>query len=123
MKKIIQLFLVTVFSAIAFHANAQDDLLKVSPMSNKLVLDNSHVRVIEGSLKPGEKTAMHHHPQHLIYFLSGGTVRFTLKDGSKKELTSKTGETRWNEAVDHETENIGNTTVRYLIVEPKEDKM
>jgi quercetin dioxygenase-like cupin family protein len=123
MKKIIHLLLVTVFTVIACNASAQDDILKVAPKTNKLLLDNSHVRVIEGSLMPGEKTAMHHHPGHMIYFLSGGRVRFTLKDGSKKEVTSKTGETRWNEAVDHEAENIGATTVRYLIVEPKEDKM
>ena len=110
-------------TALAFNAAAQTDILQVAPNSNKLLLDDSHVRVIEGSLKPGEKTAMHHHPDHMIYFISGGTVRFTMKDGTTKEQTSKTGEARWNEAVDHQTENIGTTIVKYVIVEPKDNKM
>lgn len=115
--------LFTVFTSFAIHANAQADIMEVAPNSNKVILDDSHVRVIEGSLKPGEKTAMHHHPDHMIYFTSGGTVRFTLKDGTTKEQTSKTGEARWNEAVDHQTENIGTTIVKYVIVEPKGNKM
>lgn len=115
--------LVTVFTGFVLHATAQDDLVKVAPNSNKVILDDSHVRVIEGWINPGEKTAMHHHPAHMIYFTSGGTVRFTMQDGSTRESTSKTGEARWNDAVDHQTENIGKTTVKYVIVEPKEGKM
>ena len=119
MKKILRGLLTLACAAFAFSAVAQTDILQVAPNSNKLVLDDSHVRVIEGSLKPGEKTAMHHHPDHMIYFISGGTVRFTMKDGSTREQTSMTGEARWNEAVDHQTENVGTTTVKYVIVEPK----
>jgi quercetin dioxygenase-like cupin family protein len=123
MKRILRVLLPLLCAAFSFSAAAQNDILQVAPNSNKLVLDDSHVRVIEGSLKPGEKTVMHHHPDHMIYFISGGTVRFTMKDGSTKETTAKDGEARWNEAVDHQTENIGNTTVKYLIVEPKGNKM
>jgi quercetin dioxygenase-like cupin family protein len=123
MKRTIRLLLFAVCTGFALHANAQADIMEVAPNSNKVILDDSHVRVIEGSLKPGEKTAMHHHPDHMIYFNSGGTVRFTMKDGTTKEMTSKTGEARWNEAVDHQTENIGKTVVKYVIVEPKGGKM
>lgn len=119
MKRILRGLLTLAFAAFAFSAAAQTDILQVAPNSNKLVLDDSHVRVIEGSLKPGETTPMHHHPDHMIYFVSGGTVRFTMKDGSTKEQTSKAGEARWNEAVDHQSENIGKTTIKYVIVEPK----
>jgi len=123
MKRTIRLLLLAACTAFALHANAQADLMEVAPNSNKVILDDSHVRVIEGSLKPGEKTAMHHHPDHMIYFTSGGTVKFTMKDGTTKEQTSKTGEAKWNEAVDHQTENVGTTIVKYVIVEPKGSKM
>lgn len=123
MKRTIQLLLFAACTSFVLHAKAQTDITQVAPKSNKVILDNSHVRVIEGSLKPGEKTEMHHHPGHMIYFTSGGTVRFTMKDGTTKEQTSKTGEARWNEAVDHQTENVGKTTVKYVIVEPKGGKM
>ena len=123
MKRTIHVLLTLACTAFVFGAAAQDDIMKVAPNSNKVLLDDSHVRVIEGSLKPGEKTTMHHHPDHMIYFINGGTVRFTMQAGSTKEMTTKAGEAKWNEAVDHQTENIGNTTVKYLIVEPKENKM
>ena|SRR5579859_483022 len=119
MKRKIQLLLLLACVGFVFHASAQDDIVQVAPNSNKVILEDSHVRVIEGWIKPGEKTAMHHHPGHTIYFTSGGTVRFTMKDGSTKETTVKTGEARWSDAVDHQAENIGKTTIKYVIVEPK----
>ncbi len=101
------------------NASAQDDIVKVAPKSNKVIIDNQYVRVVEGWLKPGEKQAMHHHPGFIVHSLTTGTVRFTMKDGTKKVQTLKAGETSWRDAVDHQTENIGKTTVKYLLVEIK----
>ena len=38
------------------------DVVKVSPETHKVLLDNEHVRVLDVHAKPGEKVGMHSHP-------------------------------------------------------------
>ena len=47
--------------ALRMPALAQD-AVKVAPEHYKILLENEHVRVIENTLAPGEKDAMHTHP-------------------------------------------------------------
>lgn len=123
MKKSLYLTMIIVFLAFSLNALAQDDVVKVSPKNNKVLVDNKYVRVVQGWLAPGEKEPMHHHPGMVVRSLTTGTVRFTMKDGTTKEQTMKAGETSWRDAVDHETENIGTTMVKYLLIEVKAAKM
>ncbi len=99
-------------------ASAQDPL-KVAPTMYKLVFENERVRVMEATLKPGEKIEMHSHPEHFAYPVSGGKVRFTYPDGKSQEAELKTGEVTWIAAETHAAENIGTTTTRVLVVELK----
>ena len=39
-----------------------EDAVKVAPNSYKSILENERVRVLEYRGKPGDKTAMHSHP-------------------------------------------------------------
>jgi quercetin dioxygenase-like cupin family protein len=75
--------------------------------------------VLEFSSKPGQKDAMHSHPAVLIYVIQGGTLKYTMADGTSKELTYKTGDVIWREASVHAHENVGKSPVKALVVETK----
>jgi quercetin dioxygenase-like cupin family protein len=38
------------------------DVLKVSPATNKLLVDNQYVRVLESTFRPGAREPLHTHP-------------------------------------------------------------
>lgn len=100
-------------------AAAQDDA-EIDPArefpDKYTVLENEHVRVVECTLEPGERDGTHIHPPKLSYVLAGGTLRITPERGwflSEDE----TGATHWSEHVSrHWVENVGDTTVRILLV-------
>ncbi len=84
----------------------------------KLLNENDRVRVLEVVFKPGDVAKLHHHPDHVIYALTGGKGKMT--SGSKvQEMEIKTGAVIFLEAQDHAFENIGNTTLDLLVVELK----
>ena len=54
--------------------------------------------------------------RHFCYALSGGTMRITSDSGTR-EVTLRTGSYFFSEGIAwHETVNVGDTTVSYLIV-------
>jgi quercetin dioxygenase-like cupin family protein len=77
------------------------------------------VRILDVRLKPGEKTPMRLHPNHAVYSLTGGTVKFTLAGGKTETATSKAGQARWNNAETHAVENVGKTETHALDVDLK----
>ena len=107
---------IVIFSAVSLKAQ---DVSKVNPKNYKVVIDNEKVRVLDNFSNPGEKTAMHSHPDYLIYVIEGGTVKSTTKDGKSTTIVFKKGETLWRDAITHETQNIGKTKIHLLLVELK----
>ncbi len=108
-----------VYATLAF---AQDPV-KVSSTVYKQVLDNERVRVLEVTVKPGEATAFHSHPDYSVYVIEGGMVRFfssPADTGVAVEL--KTGSSSWHNAELHSAKNVGTTTLRVLVTELKEPK-
>jgi quercetin dioxygenase-like cupin family protein len=97
---------------------AQDPLV-VNSTTIALKLENSRVRVLEATLKPGDKEKTHSHPAYVIYVIEGGRVRTHGTDGSVVEADFKTGDVIYREAVTHWAENIGKTTIRLELVELK----
>ena len=87
----------------------------------KPLLDNDQVRIYEATIKVGEKTPEHSHPaDEATYVLSGGKIKHTLPDGTTTVEERKTGELRWRTApVTHVAENVGDTELRFLIIELK----
>src|SRR5215471_5416028 len=83
------MFLVAFFTTQS--ASAQDPL-KVAPKAFKQKLDNAHVNVLEYMSKPGEKEAMHSHPDILIYVIKGGKLKSTTPDGKSQVIEYKTGD-------------------------------
>jgi quercetin dioxygenase-like cupin family protein len=102
----------------ASHTRAQDPLV-VNSKTIALKLENSRVRVLEATLKPGDKEKLHSHPAYVIYVIEGGKVRTHGVDGSAVEADFKTGDVIYREPVTHWAENIGNTTIRLGLVELK----
>jgi len=96
------------------------DPVKLSPDQYKVILSNKHVRVLDVVLKPGAKSAMHSHPDSVVYVIKGGMVRFTDAKGKSKEMTLKTGECLWREDEKHAVENIGKTTLHVLQLEEED---
>jgi beta-alanine degradation protein BauB len=87
--------------------------------SMKVLLENDRVRVQEHFLRPGEKVAMHSHPDKVIYAINDWTVRETLADGTTRVVEGKAGTARWGKATRHAVENIGATEVRNIVIELK----
>ncbi len=97
---------------------AQDPLV-VNSKTIALKLENPRVRVLEATLKPGDKEATHSHPAYVIYVIAGGKVRNHAADGTVTEAEFRTGDVIYREPLTHSAENIGNTTIRLELVELK----
>jgi quercetin dioxygenase-like cupin family protein len=97
---------------------AQDPAV-VNTKNLKVTLDNPRVRVMEATLKPGDKEQMHSHPAYVVYVIEGGKVRNHSADGTTSESTFTPGQTIYREPVTHWSENIGTTTIRTLVIELK----
>lgn len=96
------------------------DGLTASPNNFKLLLENEHVRMLEYSLKPGEKDTSHTHPAKAAYVVSGGKIKVYLENGETEIFDEKTGTADWSDgAGKHYVENIGNTTVTIVLTEIK----
>jgi len=96
------------------------DGVKVSPENFKILLENEFVRIVEYTLKPGEKDNLHTHPPKSGYVESGGTLRIYPENGEAFISDEKTGHTFWSDYVGkHYDENIGSTTVKIILTEIK----
>jgi beta-alanine degradation protein BauB len=106
-------------SDVASTRSSQDPLV-VNSKTIALKLENARVRVLEATLKPGDKEQLHSHPAYVIYVIEGGKVRTHGVDGSVVEADFKTGDVIYRDPVTHWAENIGRTTIRLELVELKE---
>ena len=117
--------LIVVLLAIGFirsdvaSTRVMQDPLVVNSKTIALKLENARVRVLEATLKPGDKEKLHSHPAYVIYVIEGGKVRTHGTDGSVAEAEFKTGDVIYREPVTHWAENIGQTTIRLELVELK----
>ncbi|HZJ45642.1 MAG TPA: cupin domain-containing protein [Pyrinomonadaceae bacterium] len=85
-----------------------------------LKLENTRVRVLEATLKPGDKENTHSHPAYVIYVIEGGKFRNHAEDGTVIDGEFRTGDVIYRDAISkHWAENTGNTTIRLELVELK----
>lgn len=97
-------------------ARAQDPAV-VNSNTVKVKLENEQVRVMEATLKPGEREKPHSHPGYVTYVLAGGKVRMHYPDGTQREATLSAGDVVYSEPTVHWAENIGPTEMRFVLVE------
>ena len=98
---------------------AQDPAV-VNAKTIKVRQENTRVRILEATLKPGEKEALHSHPAYVIYVVSGGKMRNHAQDGTVSDSDFVTGATIYREPLTHWAENVGTTTVHLILVELKQ---
>jgi beta-alanine degradation protein BauB len=82
-------------------------------------LENPRVRVLEATLKPGDKEQTHSHPAYVIYVIEGGKFRNHAADGTVTDGEFKTGDVIYRDPMTHWAENTGTTTIRLVLVELK----
>lgn len=97
---------------------AQDPAV-VQSATVKVKFENERVRVLEAQLPAGVKEAVHSHPAYVIYVQEGGKVRNYASDGKTTESELKTGDVLYREPLTHAAENIGTTTMHFILVELK----
>lgn len=96
---------------------ADMDPMKVSADMHKLIKDTMNIRAMIFTAKPGQSTAKHAHPDHAIYVIEGGKGEFTEQDGTKQVRELQKGMSRINPATTHGFKNVGNSTIKVLVVE------
>ena len=88
------------------------------PVCENLHEDADH-RVLRCTFPPGVGHERHFHPRHFGYAIAGGRVRITDARG-EREVSLETGSSFSSDGVAwHEIENIGDSTIVYLIIEPR----
>jgi quercetin dioxygenase-like cupin family protein len=110
---------ITPAHALHSQQSTEIDPVSVSPDKYKVLLENDYVRVVEYSIKPGERDNPHTHPPKVSYVASGGSLRITLRDTSFV-TNDTTGEVSWRGNVPwHFAENVGTTPMRIILFEVK----
>ncbi len=122
MKRLLVLVVVLLVTGIARSdgsvTRTQDPVI-VNSKTIALKLENPRVRVLEATLKPGDKEQTHSHPAYIIYVIEGGKFRNHATDGTVTDGEFKTGDVIYRDPVTHWAENTGDTTIRLVLVELK----
>jgi hypothetical protein len=100
--------------------DGKKDALVVAPDVYKLAFENERVRVLSFVTQPGQKWALHSHPDSLAVALTEYSVRNLAPGQVPSERHSKPGDVRWIPAAAHTGENMGTTEMRGVIVELKD---
>jgi beta-alanine degradation protein BauB len=101
------------------NVSREQDPAIVNAKTIAVKLDNPRVRVLDATLKPGEKEKTHSHPTSVVYVIEGGKIRNHASDGTVSEAELKAGDVLYRDPLTHWAENIGSTTLRLVLVELK----
>jgi len=110
-------FALATFAPSAFAAG---DPLEVGPEIYKLLFENERVRVMEVTFKPGAKIAVHSHPDHSVYVVTGGTLRIAPEGAKASDAALDHGSVVFIPAEAHAAENVGPTTMKLIVTELKD---
>lgn len=96
-----------------------DDPAKKAPQHYRTRIENNRVRVLEYCSQPGDHSALHTHPESVVYSLSPATIRITAPDGSHQDVALQPGEVILQPETTHALQNIGATQAHWLMIELK----
>jgi quercetin dioxygenase-like cupin family protein len=109
-----------VCAGTALAGDAAKDVMKVAPEHYVVRVDNANVRVVENTLRPGEKDGWHTHPAGWYYVTQPGKMKIVHADGTESIWDARSGEAGWMEAeAAHTSQNVGATTMGFILVEVK----
>mmetsp|Transcript_67108 Transcript_67108/g.143591 ORF Transcript_67108/g.143591 Transcript_67108/m.143591 type:complete len:243 (-) Transcript_67108:69-797(-) len=104
-----------------FHPGKGIDCCKATPDFYKVVAELPQGRLIEMTLKAGGKDNPHDHPAHYLYVVTGGKLKLSPPPGASEgsaEVEMPAGAAMLIPEGPHQVENIGDTDVLILFVEP-----
>ena len=90
----------------------------ISP-NYKMLFENRYTRVYQIQIPAGTKEPQHKHHDRVVVCLSGALLKHTMPDGKEETATLKTGEIAWRRGGTHVGQNLGNTDLWVVAVEPK----
>lgn len=106
--------------------NTQENVATIEtmpvPEKYQILLENDRVRVLKYHSKPGEQSAMHSHPDCVVYSFSPATLLITTPYGISEEFELRAGELIWRGETSHALKNIGETEAHLLVIELKEPR-
>jgi len=114
-----KIFFAVLFTISFASAVMAQDPVKVDPKHYTVEFENAQVRVLRARLGPGEKSAMHRHPNAVAVFMTDVNGKFHFPNGTSQDVTSKAGEARWTPAITHMPENVGDQPFEVILVELK----
>ena len=85
----------------------------------KLLFENQYTRVYDIRIAAGTKEPQHTHHDRVVVCLSGAKLQHLMPDGRVEPSTLKTGEIAWRKGATHIGQNLGNTDLWVIAVEPK----
>ena len=89
------------------------------PNPPEIPLENDRVRVLRVSFKPGDKAAMHSHPDYITYTTKGGELKMASPSGGTETMLFEAGKALFFKAETHEVENTGGSEMETIVVELK----
>ena len=95
------------------------DSLKVCAATQRLILENQFVRVIDDQIPVGVVEPMHRHRHGVVVYLGDYTNEQTTQDGKKALQERKFGTAQWAEPVVHTVKNVGKTPSHAIRIELK----
>jgi quercetin dioxygenase-like cupin family protein len=109
----------TLVTLVASSSSSAQDVATVAPDVYKVILENEKVRVLKGHFDPGDSVAVHSHPDHFVYALSGGTLRLNHAGKESSVVNIEPGQVMWIPAEAHSARNIGKTALEFVVTELK----
>ena len=97
-----------------------DDPTLTNPDHYRTLWENEHVRVLEYTDEPGDRTTPHDHPNSVMVTLSDFSRRLSAGERSF-DTALTTGQAVWLPAQRHFGENTGTTPTHTILIELKGD--
>jgi quercetin dioxygenase-like cupin family protein len=95
------------------------DPVKLDPEHHPVVFENDRVRVLHTLLPPHVKSPMHEHPHYVVVYLTELHTTMKMGDGRLVDNPRKAGDIGWRDALQHQTEQMGDTPAAEIQVELK----
>ncbi len=100
------------------------DTAQVNPHIVTVLFENALVRVLEVISKPGDVENGHGHPAYFAYVVRGGRLQIEAPGQETRQFDLKVGQNiALNPVERHRGTNVGQTTLRVLLVELKTGQM
>lgn len=84
-----------------------------------LLFENQHARAYSIQIPAHTNEPQHTHKDRVVVCFSGASLKHLLPDGRQELSTLKTGDIVWRLAGTHIGQNLGDTDLRAIAVEPK----